>query len=97
VQALLVGLGLYIHFRVDDTPAFRQLRQSARVSPIIEALRRHPRLILLAAGAHISTNLSFYILITYVVSYGTSTTGLHLPRCTMLARDSHGVISGTVG
>jgi MFS family permease len=101
MSVLLVCLGLYIYFRVDDTPAFRQLRQAApppvdvpegnpnaeraRVSPIIEALRRHPRLILLAAGAYISTNLSFYIFITYVVSYGTSTTGLHLPRSTMLS------------
>ncbi|MEA3108914.1 MAG: hypothetical protein QOI88_3519, partial [Gammaproteobacteria bacterium] len=80
-------------FRVDDTPAFRQLRapgitpkaEQARVSPIIEALRSHPRLILLAAGAYISTNLSFYILITYVVSYGTSAAGLHLPRGAMLS------------
>jgi MFS family permease len=40
---------------------------------------------LLAAGAYLSTNLSFYILITYVVSYGTSVAGLHLPRSTMLA------------
>jgi MFS family permease len=101
LSVLLVCLGLYIYFRVDDTPAFRQLGQSApspadvpggnpnaertRASPIIEALRRHPRLILLAAGAYISTNLSFYILITYVVSYGTSTAGLHLPRGTMLS------------
>jgi len=91
LSVLLIGLGLYIHFRVDDTPAFRQLRQSAvpsgptRVSPIIEALRRHPRLILLAAGAYISTNLSFYVFITYVVSYGTSPAGLHLPRGTMLS------------
>jgi MFS family permease len=101
LSVLLVCLGLYIYFRVDDTPAFRQLRQSApspvdvpegnpnaeraRVSPIIEALRRHPKLILLAAGAYISTNLSFYIFITYVVSYGTSTAGLHLPRGTMLS------------
>jgi MFS family permease len=93
LSVLLVALGLYIHFRVDDTPAFRQLRapgitpkaEQARVSPIIEALRSHPRLILLAAGAYISTNLSFYILITYVVSYGTSAAGLHLPRGAMLS------------
>jgi len=92
LSVLLVAFGLHIYFRVDDTPAFRQLRQSApspaeraRVSPIIEALRRHPRLILLAAGAYISTNLSFYVFITYVVSYGTSPAGLHLPRGMMLS------------
>ena len=102
LSILLVAFGLYIYFRVDDTPAYRQLRQfppppadvpggtpnaerAARASPIIEALRRHPRLILLAAGAYISTNLSFYVLITYVVSYGTSAAGLHLSRGTMLS------------
>ncbi len=106
MSVLLVCLGLYIYFRVDDTPAFRELRRSAPSptevpastdvpgcnpnaertrSPILEALRRHPRLILLAAGAYMSTNLSFYILITYIVSYGTSATGLHLPRATMLS------------
>jgi MFS family permease len=101
LSVFLVGLGLYIHFRVEETPAFRQLRQSAasradvpgrnaaaelaRVSPIIEALQRHPRLILLAAGAYMSTNLSFYILITYIVSYGTGSVGLHLSRGTMLS------------
>jgi MFS family permease len=87
LSVLLVVFGLHIYFRVDDTPAFRRLQNAerARVSPIIEALRRHPRLILLAAGAYISTNLSFYILITYIVSYGTSTAGLHLPRGTLLS------------
>jgi MFS family permease len=102
LSVLLVAFGLYIYFRVDDTPAYRQLRQSApppadvpggtpnaeraaRASPIIEALRRHPKLILLAAGAYISTNLSFYVFITYVVSYGTSAAGLHLSRGTMLS------------
>jgi MFS family permease len=52
---------------------------------LFEAFRLHPRMMLLAAGAYVSTNLSFYILITYVVSYGTSIAGLHLPRGTMLA------------
>jgi MFS family permease len=53
--------------------------------PIFEAFRLHPGLMLWAAGAYLSTNLSFYILITYVVSYGTSVAGLRLPRSTMLA------------
>ena len=97
LSILLVALGVYIHFRVGDSPAFLAHRRSAdaagaapgstpqSVSPIIEALRRHPRLIVLAAGAFVSTNLSFYILITYVVSYGTSAAGLSLPRSTMLS------------
>lgn len=109
----LVGLGVLIYFRVEDTAAFRQLPQSnplalhppagrpardapgpemgamgrihTRPSPVLEALRLYPKSILLAAGAYTSTILSFYLLITYVVAYGTSAAGLNLTRTTMLA------------
>src|ERR1700731_2843614 len=70
----------------DPTPADpRPAALPARSSPVFDAFRLHPRMMLLAAGAYVSTNLSFYILITYIVSYGTSVAGLHLPRSTMLA------------
>jgi MFS family permease len=69
----------------DPTPAYlHAAAPPARSSPVFEAFRLYPRLMLLAAGAYVSTNLSFYILITYIVSYGTSVAGLHLPRSTML-------------
>jgi MFS family permease len=79
----LVALGIYVQFRVEDTAAFRQLKKSER-SPVLEALRIHPRLILLAAGAYLSTNLHYYIYLAYVVAYGSSATGLGLPRGTLL-------------
>jgi MFS family permease len=86
-----VGVGIMIQLRMEDTLPFRRLQQAsatalpeARPLPIFEAFRLHPRMMLVAAGAYVSTNLSFYILITYVVSYGTSVAGLHLPRGTML-------------
>ncbi len=66
-------------------PDRRAALTEPRSLPIFEAFRLHPKMMVLAAGAYISTNLSFYILITYVVSYGTSVAGLHLPRGTMLA------------
>jgi MFS family permease len=106
---VLVGLGLFIHLRVEDTAAFRRLQQSkpssveqpagslldtpvcaakakrAPASPVLEAFRLYPTLIFVAAGAFVAPNMAFYILNTYVVAYGTSATGLHLPRSTMLA------------
>jgi MFS family permease len=96
LSIVLVGLGLYIHFKGEDTVAFRQLRQSKPVSvaspvtpggasPLLLAFRLYPRQILLAAGANIGGMLAFYILITYVIAYGSSAAGLHLPRSTMLA------------
>ena len=106
----LISLGIFVHFRVEDTVAYRRLQQSrpspvdppadtsildapvraarpmnAGPSPVLEAFRLYPKLILMAAGAYVSTNLTFYILITYVVAYGTSVAGLQLPRSTMLA------------
>jgi MFS family permease len=51
-------------------------------SPVIEALRLYPGKIMLAAGAFISIQVAFYILIAFVVAYGS--TGMGLPRNTML-------------
>jgi MFS family permease len=69
-----------------EAPSDRAATQrEARSLPLFEAFRLHPKMLMLAAGAYVSTNLSFYILITYLVSYGTSVAGLHLPRSTMLA------------
>jgi MFS family permease len=95
---VFVGVGIFIQIRIEDTEAFRKLRESSngagapqirssgiRSSPVIQAMRLYPKLIMLAAGAYLSTNLSFYILITYVVSYGSGAKGLNLPRSTMLA------------
>ena len=101
----LVGLALYVQYRVDETPAFRALKaaQDARLpaastagatvaapgprarSPIVEALATDWRVILLAAGAYLAVQVSFYVSITFVVAYGASADGLGLSRETMLA------------
>ena len=80
----LVGLGLLVQLTIEETAAFRALPAHRR-SPVIEALRLHPRNILLAAGTFIGTNTVFYILITFVVAYGSSAAGLNLPRAMMLS------------
>jgi MFS family permease len=83
LSVALIGLGFYIHRRMEDTVALRQL-QHTKSSPVFEALRLYPKLILIAAGVYASATLSFYILITYVVAFGTSPAGLQLTRSTML-------------
>jgi MFS family permease len=54
-------------------------------SPVLEAMRLYPGRIALAAGAFLSIQVTFYILIAFVVAYGSTQTGLGLPRNTMLA------------
>jgi MFS family permease len=78
----LVGLAALVQLRLQDTVVFREVRDRAAsgFSPVLTALRLYPRSILVAAGANVSGMLAFYILITYVVAYGTGTAGLHMPR-----------------
>jgi MFS family permease len=92
---LLIGLSMYIQLRIEDTPAFRRLQEvdaaaatakAARParSPVLDALARYPRQIALAAGAFLAVQVPFYIHITWVIAYGTSSEGLALSRSTML-------------
>ena len=84
-SVVLIGIGAYVNLRLEETPAFEQAQRQAppaRGSPILRALREHPRIILLAAGAFVAVNSIFYIFITYIVAYGTKTLGL--PKTTVL-------------
>ena len=84
---ILIGLAMYIQLRLEDTPAFRRLQETAQQtqqedsgsrqrSPIMEVLREHPKQVLLAAGAFFVINGSFYIMITGILDYGTRDLGL---------------------
>jgi MFS family permease len=89
LSASLVGLAWYIHNRIEDTAAFREAQRAAPasepVSPIREALLEHPGRILLAAGAFLAVQVSFYIAIQFTVVYGSSREfGLGLPKQMLL-------------
>src|SRR5262249_55534787 len=63
LSVILVGVGLFIRLRIHETPAFNRLketRQEAQI-PLLEAIRTHPRNILLAMGARIAENGFFYV------------------------------------
>jgi MHS family proline/betaine transporter-like MFS transporter len=82
VFGLLVGpAGLYIRSRMVETPEFLETQKAPRV-PISDLLRQHPVPILLALGASIVSNSSYYLLL-YVPTYGVKT--LNLPAYTGFA------------
>jgi MFS family permease len=54
-------------------------------SPVLEAIRLYPGRIMLAAGSFLSIQVTFYILIAFIVAYGTNEAGLALPRSIMLS------------
>lgn len=63
------------------TPARQALKKRGlRNSPVFLAITSHPRQILLAAGAFVAVQVTFYILVVFVVAYGTQSSGLNLPR-----------------
>ena len=80
LSAALIGLGLYIRLGILETPVFARLAAERRVerTPVIEAIRRQPREIVLTALCRMAEQAPFYISSAFVFAYGTGT--LHLPR-----------------
>ena len=95
VSVLLIGISMYIQLNLEDTKAFRELETSSKEkqetktatpiirSPIIEAVRKYPRRIMLAAGAFLSVQVTFYILIAFLLAYGVASA--EMSRNDMLA------------
>ena len=95
-SVLLIGISMYVQLNLEDTAAFKELQAIkakrdaesesviVRRSPIIEALVKYPKRIALAAGAFLSIQVAFYILIGFVLAYGGDAAGAAIPRDTML-------------
>ena len=79
-SAILIGISMYIQLNLEDTKAFKELEASRKVgnkveikrSPIIEAIKKYPSKIVLAAGAFLSIQVTFYILIAFLLAYGVA-------------------------
>jgi MFS family permease len=80
LSGVLVGVGLYIRIGILETPVFARLSAEKRIerAPVLEAIRRQPREILLTALCRMGEQAPFYISSAFVFAYGTGT--LHLPR-----------------
>jgi MFS family permease len=75
----LIAIGLYIYRTISDpggTPTQSQTSAVKRPAPIVSVLRHHGGTVLLAGGSFIANNVCFYITITYVIAYGTTSAGL---------------------
>jgi MFS family permease len=75
---VLVGVGLYVRLRVQESPSFGELkRQDAIVRrPVWQVIKEQPREILCSAFVRMSEQAPFYIFITFVLAYGTDHLGL---------------------
>ena len=92
-SAILIGISMYIQLNLEDTKAFKELQamreghedsnQGAQRSPILKAIKKYPSRIALAAGAFLSIQVTFYILIAFLLAYGVSSA--EISRDDMLA------------
>jgi MFS family permease len=75
---VLVIVGLVVRRAVAETPAFAQLKQShsQATQPLLEVIRRYPRLVLLAAGARVAEAGTVLVMTTFMLSYATQIAGL---------------------
>ncbi|MGE4062515.1 MAG: MFS transporter [Rhodospirillaceae bacterium] len=78
LSILLVGVGLYIRLGILETPTFRKLEAENKIErqPMIQALKEHPREILLSAFARTGQQSAFYIFTAFIFVYGTAQLGL---------------------
>ena len=72
VSGLLVAVGLYIRLKIEETPAFTELqeKQEREKAPAVEVIKEHPKNMLRAIGMRCSENITFYMLITFSLTYG---------------------------
>jgi len=83
-SAVLILISMYIQLNLEDTKAFKELaskrqqqeEQVIQKSPIIEAVKKYPKRIALAAGTFLSVQVTFYILIAFMLTYGVNSASM---------------------
>ena len=78
LSGLLLGVGLYARMALEESPAFVKASESRELvkRPVVEAVRKHPRPLLLAIGARLGTDIAYYIFAVFILVYGTEELGL---------------------
>ncbi|BBY19924.1 MFS transporter [Mycobacterium stomatepiae] len=86
-------IALYIRWKLDESPDFRALVESRFVekSPVSTVLRSMYRQLLAGAAASLIGMGGFYLVTTFVISYGTRV--LHLSRSLLLSATLFGAVA----
>lgn len=78
LSLLLVGVGLWIRSRVEESPVYREIEQESKAesAPLKTVMRTNGGTVLLAALIFAANNAAGYMLIAFFGSYGIKTLGL---------------------
>lgn len=76
LSSVLVGLGLWIRFRLAETPSFAATHgEQPKAIPIIELFRTHLRQTLAGTFAVVACFAIYYLTTAFALGYGTTTLG----------------------
>ncbi|MFC6080139.1 MFS transporter [Sphaerisporangium aureirubrum] len=87
LSVVLLGIGLFVRLKVEESPLFEAARKAAaddtarRRAPLIDVLRNHPKTLLLGVGVGLSAFVAQGTLTTYLIAYGVRA---GFPRQTVL-------------
>ena len=72
-SAVLVGLGLWMRLRLEETPAFLRVRERRGLQrlPVLAVAARHPRALVAGVFASLSTFVIFYLMSVFALGWAT--------------------------
>ncbi|MFF4353476.1 MFS transporter [Streptomyces sp. NPDC001530] len=90
LSGVLVVVGLWIRLSVDESPVFKQALAQAEARkaavdaqaaepeklPLVSVLRHHWRDVLVAMGARMAENISYYVITAFILVYATTSAGV---------------------
>jgi metabolite-proton symporter len=82
LSAVLVVIGLWIRLAVSESPVFLAAQEKAAVedtvekAPVVQVFRRSWRQVLIAMGARMGENVSYYVITAFILVYITESLGL---------------------
>ncbi|MFH8444305.1 MFS transporter [Streptomyces sp. NPDC018026] len=83
LSGVLVMVGLWIRLSVDESPVFKQAlaqaesrKTKAEPLPLVAVMRHHWRDVLIAMGARMAENISYYVITAFILVYATSAAGV---------------------
>ena len=80
-SAILVIIGLYVRFKLIETPAFTKVVESGEIAklPLARVFRSSWRQLILGTFIMLATYTLFYLMTTYTLTYGTAPTDADVP------------------
>ncbi|WSQ13976.1 MHS family MFS transporter [Streptomyces sp. NBC_01231] len=86
LSGVLVLVGLWIRLSVDESPVFKQAlaqaeaRKAAHAQaeklPLVSVMKHHWRDVLVAMGARMAENISYYVITAFILVYATTSAGV---------------------